>query len=597
MCLLPMQQNITMSVPQLLECGRIEMKLNSLKPMEGIGDINSQQSQHQNLEIISMQESLQKNKMEICKDKSNFLKNRIPIMKLSKILVADLTSKDKVSERYWNNYSKEISEKLSFHPQIGFQDLGPETSLDGSSKILEENLLFSTTQSIRTLTKNSLKTCLKLSQSSPQDIMADVVTQITRKVRIYPNKHQKILFSKCFGAHRYFYNKAIAQIIENDKMDIKERDKANGFYSLRDKVVVNNNLLREEDNNLWMAEIPFDTRQLAVKAVVSARAAAFANLKNGNITHFKQRFLSKKLSTNVFYINKKALIKGHLFKTKLKERIGKTIIKHSLLKSRRDFETIDQSIGDFPITQEKDGRYYICVVIEPTDKILKSNNKICALDPGVRTFQTMYSENSIGEYGYDTSKTLYNLYRREDKLKSIIESGVFTNAKNAKKRLNNSKKKYKLKKRCALLRTKLKHIVEDLHWRTCDDLTKNFQVILLPIFSTKQMSNKKQRKIGKITTRLMLGLSHYAFQQKLIYKAKQRGRQVILCKEHYTSKCCGQCGTLNDKLGSKKIFHCNSCNLTMDRDIHAARNILIRGLTIYSNDVLSGRIQSVKKLD
>jgi transposase len=111
------------------------------------------------------------------------------------------------------------------------------------------------------------------------------------------------------------------------------------------------------------------------------------------------------------------------------------------------------------------------------------------------------------------------------------------------------------------------------------------------------MSKKKiGRPISNTTTRLLLGLRHYDFQQKLLYKAKQLGRNVILCKEHYTSKCCGVCGKLNNKLGGKKIFHYSNCNTTMDRDIHAARNILLRAWTIYLNyEEPSDTVQSVKK--
>ena len=418
-------------------------------------------------------------------------------------------------------------------------------------------------------------TYLKLSQSSQLNTTENVATQITRKVRIYPNFEQKKLFKKCFDAHRYFYNKTVEQMNENSEIEnVQDRAKANGLFAIRNKVIINNSDLREEDNNLWMKEIPFDTRELAVRTAFNARTSAFANLRNGNITHFNMRYISKKTSNNIFYVNKKALINGAIFKRKLKE--------HSILKSKKDYETIEQSIGNFSIKQEKDGRYYICVVIEPIDEILKPKTNICALDPGIRTFQTMYSQKSIGEFGFDTNKILYKLYRREDKLKSILTTKL------------TSQKKYKLKKRCASLRTKIKHIVQDLHWKTCDYLTKKFQVILLPIFGSKNMANKKNRRISKTTTRLLLGLSHYDFQQKLLYKARQRGRSVILCKEHYTTKCCGKCGILNENIGSKKIFHCNSCDLTMDRDIHAARNILIRGLTIYS-DSLSGKVQSVRK--
>ena len=55
--------------------------------------------------------------------------------------------------------------------------------------------------------------------------------------------------------------------------------------------------------------------------------------------------------------------------------------------------------------------------------------------------------------------------------------------------------------------------------------------------------------------------------------------QLIVCDEAYTSKTCGACGTLYQKLGSNKTFKCAACGYEADRDISAARNILLRYLT------------------
>ncbi len=54
---------------------------------------------------------------------------------------------------------------------------------------------------------------------------------------------------------------------------------------------------------------------------------------------------------------------------------------------------------------------------------------------------------------------------------------------------------------------------------------------------------------------------------------------VVVVDEAYTSKTCGSCGELNNKLGGNKVFKCNHCGLIADRDLHAARNILLRYLT------------------
>lgn len=46
----------------------------------------------------------------------------------------------------------------------------------------------------------------------------------------------------------------------------------------------------------------------------------------------------------------------------------------------------------------------------------------------------------------------------------------------------------------------------------------------------------------------------------------------------FTSKTCGKCGHLNNKLGGSRTFNCSACKHTEDRDVHAARNILLRYL-------------------
>ena len=59
--------------------------------------------------------------------------------------------------------------------------------------------------------------------------------------------------------------------------------------------------------------------------------------------------------------------------------------------------------------------------------------------------------------------------------------------------------------------------------------------------------------------------------------------QVIECYEDYTSKTCGQCGALNEKLAGKKVFDCpqEDCDYKAGRDTSAARNILLRYLTLF----------------
>jgi putative transposase len=132
------------------------------------------------------------------------------------------------------------------------------------------------------------------------------------------------------------------------------------------------------------------------------------------------------------------------------------------------------------------------------------------------------------------------------------------------------------------LRTKIKNIVNDLHWKTVSFLCNNFNTIITTPFEVKKMINKSTRSINNTSVRNMLSLSHYAFRQKLISRAKQTGNKIYVLNESYTSMTCGNCGTLKDDLKGKKTYNCKKCKMKLDRDINGARNIMIR---LYTNSL------------
>jgi transposase len=76
-------------------------------------------------------------------------------------------------------------------------------------------------------------------------------------------------------------------------------------------------------------------------------------------------------------------------------------------------------------------------------------------------------------------------------------------------------------------------------------------------------------------------LCHCEFLERLKTKVElYKGHKLFVVDEPYTSKTCGNCGTLNKQLGSGRMFKCNFCKYKKDRDINAARNIFLRAITI-----------------
>ena len=70
------------------------------------------------------------------------------------------------------------------------------------------------------------------------------------------------------------------------------------------------------------------------------------------------------------------------------------------------------------------------------------------------------------------------------------------------------------------------------------------------------------------------------FIQYLTYKAEWAGRKVVLVNPAYTSQTCSnpQCRYRQSMPLSERIFCCPKCQLTLPRDVNAARNILSVGL-------------------
>ena len=134
---------------------------------------------------------------------------------------------------------------------------------------------------------------------------------------------------------------------------------------------------------------------------------------------------------------------------------------------------------------------------------------------------------------------------------------------------------YYLKKKYFYI--KIKNLIDNLHFKTIKYLTDNYKTIIIPIFESQEIVKINKSKTFRST---LLSLQHFTFRQRLLDKSKISKCDVIVCTEEYTSKTCGNCGNIKNNLGSKEIYNCDKCGISIDRDINGARNILIKQLKI-----------------
>lgn len=436
---------------------------------------------------------------------------------------------------------------------------------------------------------------------------------VCRKIRFYPTKKQIEFFSKCFSTSRYIYNKGVEFInngvnanklkinnnatlgciyLNNNKQCCENIDETNKHFCTKHKktqgrwkgytidatlpTIRKNVLINDKDltkHNNWQKDVPYDTRQLILTDLIAGYKSATTNQIRGNIKEFKLGYKSRKSVTQIFHINKNAITPElDIFKRK---KLGKLRVRSKMRNwLNKNIKTIESNCK---IIKYKGGQYYLLLSMKKETKMTKIPFDAVALDPGVRTFQTMYSPNGIvGEIGKGfASDELMKIAKKIDKLDACAENPdgwrIFTK-RTARYRRN-------IRKRQALLRTKIKNKVSDLHGKTVNFLCENFKTIITTHFEIKEMTGKAERNINNKAVRMMLGLSHYAFKQRLLDRARRRGNHVYIVDESYTSKTCGRCGEIKRELGGSKIYDCKRCGMNIDRDINGARNIMIRLLT------------------
>ena len=556
--------NTSMSQVMPSACGQTMVESNIPLPKEDTEDtsypkaLKTPQSQPPKKQVSSTLEFHLQNKKMTLSDKPNTSNTNTQITTSSPTQPLGSTTRDPVSRGFWKESSKAQSDKLWLPTKTVLQGLDM-TSLNGFSHATgQSSFVIKNLETKKEV--NSPMTSWLSSLYSQLDTMESGSTKThisyCRKVRFYPSRDLKILLQKCFDGSRYLINQAIGQVRDGHITNLTNAIAMRNHLRYQDK------FLTEE--NLWLKQIPYDTRDGAIRQLCSNFKTAFTQLKNGTIQKFKMNFKSKRSLRKTCSINKTAFKNGVYFPRRIKSR--------DKVRFAEDVSRYSEH-GTLTIVYEG-GKYYTCFPLKRERTTEKTAYGGVALDPGVRTFETFYSEEGVaGKLGDRTARSVEHLYKKEDKLKSKLKTECLSRGHRSN-----------LKDRCQRLRTKVRHIVRDLHRKSSSWLTTKFKHIFLPEFGVKNMVSKSKRVLNRTVVRSMLSLSHYSFRCLLEHMGKSKGCKVEICSEAYTSKTCGCCGRLKNNLGGAKEYECERCGICIDRDYNGARNIYLLNTQSHGSD-------------
>ena len=132
----------------------------------------------------------------------------------------------------------------------------------------------------------------------------------------------------------------------------------------------------------------------------------------------------------------------------------------------------------------KERGLYWLVVPHPAqcDIETPSGDGVVALDPGVRTFLTYFSETDCGKIAHHAFGRIQRLCHHLDDLISRTDAEP------------NRRKRRQMRRAQARMRQRIVNLVDELHWQVARWLTGNYKVILLPTFETQDMTRRAGRR-------------------------------------------------------------------------------------------------------
>ena len=367
------------------------------------------------------------------------------------------------------------------------------------------------------------------------------------KFRLYPNDNQKILINKTFGCTRFIYNHFLNKCKE--EKFIKAYDMCKELKEL----VLDYPFLKEVDSMALRCSI-FNLED-SYKNYFSKRSA---------YPSFKNKFSKQSYRTNCItsvYKNKKY----SNIEIDIKEKMIK-VPKLGLVKIRgyRNLNELTDRIINITIEKEKTNKYYVSVITQKEEEIPKkiTPTSIVGIDLGIKDLVV----TSDGEK-YPNPK---EINKREKRLKRMQRKLC--------RQVKGSNNYNKTKEKIARVHSKIKNSRKHNIITIANKIVKEHDIIVSEKLNVKKMSSN--HKLAKN----ILDAGFNKICELLKWKAKLLGKYYYQVDTYYpSSKICSHCDNKTEITNDLKVrmWECENCGNTNDRDINASINIMFEGIKMH----------------
>jgi putative transposase len=364
------------------------------------------------------------------------------------------------------------------------------------------------------------------------------------KVRIYPNKKQEDLLTKCFDCDRFVYNRSLKL-----KKERYETYKQNMSWV---ELSWNVTFLKRTEEYKWLNDVP---RCLLNQAIIKLDKAYLGFFKLGRgYPKFK-----KKSDVQSFTVSNKTKIIGN------KIKLPKLEVMH--IKGLRKFEG---NIKNETVTKNKSGQFFASWSVEDIKDVETTKGQnVVGIDVNLENFLTDSNGNRIENPRFK-QKVVKKIKHYQRKI-----------SKSTKGSNNRNKQRVKLAKEFQKITNKKQDFLHKLSL----NYVKNHDVIKVEDLKITNMlkNHKLAESIGNV--------SWGEFFRQIEYKCLWYGKVFMKVDAKNTSKTCSVCGIINKELKLKDRKWKCICGVEHIRDENASKNIKGKGIVLK----ISGDIRKKSK--
>eukprot|EP00835_Amoeboradix_gromovi_P004065 NODE_297_length_11469_cov_0.855937.p1 type:complete len:672 gc:universal NODE_297_length_11469_cov_0.855937:3488-1473(-) len=634
-------ENNTKYHQEPLEISQSQERLDSLdKEMEDSSTMSMTSTKNSETKPLTLkrklsciQESHRVSKKKTSSVKRKCLENIIQVQKVSQTLEADSILKEKAFKPFWNQFSRDMSQKLWLPIETDSVDLD-STYLNKSVDLMKQKSWFSIKQ-VKASTKNSKTTlspsvhslllkhmdeeeALEKKELEEKRIARDTkpLKQVkTRKIKLKLNTSQKILIKKWMGTSRWTYNQCVAFI---KKQDVYNR--LTKMYTEIEKYSKKMDVL-----DIKIQKCKSEKRVTIMEEKASEYEVCIEELL-ADILEIESKLIDQPENTLTDTKKSLKMILREKFKNKMAELVQENNWVLETPEQIRDF-----SLCEF-LVKLKEARRVSLETGIPFEMKFRSKKRTNVITIQAREFQKyeMFSKSKLGVLvGHErllkaegavtiNLDRLGNYYisipieedvgecvndtRCENQAPKIIalDPGVrkflvgydmerivefgnrdFGYISRILKRMDalqskmtkvNCRRRKRMKKAWFRYIYRVKNLIQECHNQIIRFLLDTYDIIFLPEYKSSQMLPNLSSKVA----RNMSTWAFYRFKTRLLWKAKVVGKRVAIVTEEFTSQTC-ICGSLTKT--KNELFKCKDCGFEMDRDHLAARNIFIKTYT------------------